>query len=387
MSRVKLLVAIDEMEVGGSQRQIANLLTHLDQAVLAPSLLYFRNRSFLVDQIEAAGVPTRFLPKRGAIDLPFYLALIRWLRQERFDLIHAYGFTAELWTGLARLAAPGSVFVSSVRGKYADFAPWQWRLKRWVTARSAAVVSNSRLAGDYTCAKVGRPAGSCAVIYNGIAPPRRPEALPAELQALRARARFVLTFVGRLGPEKNLPCLLRALRQVQDAGIEADLWLAGDGPERAPLTALAAELALARAHFLGERRDVDAVLAASDAAVLPSLWEGVSNALLEAMSHGLPVVASAVGGTPEVVEHERTGLLFPCDDAPALAAAIARLATDRDLARQLGAAAAAEVAARFSIESMVRQHAALYLAHGRRPRVAAASAAAARDGGRQQRPT
>ncbi len=370
--RAKLLIVTDEMEVGGSQRQITNLLCHLDQTRFEPHLLYFRNRSFLVDQIEAKGVATCHLPKQGALDPAFCRALVSYLRRGRFDLVHAFGFTAELWLGLAGLLAAHGPLISSIRGKYAEYAPWQWRAKRWITRRSARVLSNSRMAASFAYERMALSEPAFDVIYNGIAmPDPKPAPLAAELAPLRARHPWILTFVGRLSAEKNLPCLLRAAARLKAEGQrDLGIWLVGEGGERSKLEALRAELGLDHVHLLGERRDVDAILRHSDAATLTSLWEGVSNALLEAMALGLPVIGSAVGGTPEVIQHETTGLLFDSDDSDGLAAAIARLRREPAFAAQLGQAAAASVRERFTIESMVQRHETLYaglLAAMRRP--------------------
>ncbi|MGI9492634.1 MAG: glycosyltransferase family 4 protein [Geminicoccaceae bacterium] len=353
----KVLIVTDEMEVGGSQRQIANLLTAIDQTKIEPVLLYFREHSFLVDQIKAQGVRVHYLPKRGKIDLGFLLELIRFLRAERFDVIHAYSFTAELWIALARRFAKGAVLISSIRGKYDEYAWWQWRAKQWITRQSALVISNSKMAAEFAYERMALAFDDCAIIYNGVREPKADMPIPDDLADLRTGYDWVLTFVGRLGPEKNVPCLLRAARHLKAEGLDhIGIWLVGDGAERRKLEAMASEFDLQNVHFLGERLDVDAILRRTDAAVLPSFWEGLSNALLEAMAAGKPVIASAVGGSPEIVSHEGNGLLFPSDDDRSLAEAIKRLANDRTLSAALGAEGKTVIKKRFSIAAMVEQH-------------------------------
>ncbi len=119
---------------------------------------------------------------------------------------------------------------------------------------------------------------------------------------------------------------------------------------------MAAKFNLENLHFLGVRNDVDAILSHADGAVLCSFWEGLSNALLEAMAAGKPVIASDVGGSPEIVHHERNGLLFPSDDDNALADAIRRLANDPALSQSLGKQGQADIAERFSVHAMVDHH-------------------------------
>ena len=100
----RLLVAVDEMEVGGSQRQIVQLLTHIDRARWEPEVVYFRQRSFLVDVLESAGITVHHLAKRGRVDPGFVLRFARLLDRGRYDLVHAFSLTAELWTMLAGLS-------------------------------------------------------------------------------------------------------------------------------------------------------------------------------------------------------------------------------------------------------------------------------------------
>ncbi|MEZ5935869.1 MAG: glycosyltransferase [Alphaproteobacteria bacterium] len=353
--RRKVLIATDEMEVGGSQRQITNLLTGIDQTKVEPVLLYFRRPSFLLERIEAAGVRVHCLPKGGRIDPGFFWKLVRFLAVERFDVIHAYSLTAELWLALARLFAGAPRIISSIRSTYDNYAWWQWRLKQWITSQSSLVISNSKLAGDQAFRRMALPASSLAVVYNGIRPPAAGLALPEDRAAARGQRDFILTFVGRLGREKNLPCLLRALHRLKaEGGRRIGVWLVGDGSERARTEAMIEELGLDHVELLGERSDVDALLAHSDAAVLPSMREGLSNAILEAMASARPVIASAVGGSPEIIRDEETGLLFPSGDDEALALAIARLYDAPQFRAKLGTAARADVAERFSVTSMVR---------------------------------
>ena len=359
--RSKVLIVTDEMEVGGSQRQITNLLTAIDQSKIEPVLLYFREPSFLVDQIEASGIRVEYMPKDGKIDLDFLLSLIRFLRSERFDVIHAYSFTAELWIALARLVTSRAPLISSIRGKYDEYSWWQWRIKAWVTRQSAMVISNSKMAAIFAYERMGMAGDSFETAYNGVRAAEDSVPLPGDLAELRARYPWILTFVGRLGSEKNVPCLLRAAQTLeQDDADPIGIWLVGDGGERPKLEAMAADLGLKHVHFLGERHDVDAILRHSDATVLPSFWEGLSNALLEAMAAGKPVIASAVGGSPEIVHHEANGLLFPSDDDRALAEAIRRLAEDQPFSAALGARGKAMIAERFSVAAMVSQHEGYY---------------------------
>lgn len=357
----KLLVVTDEMEVGGSQRQITHFLKNLDRTRWQPTLIYFRKRSFLVDELLAAGVEVIELPKRGRIDAAFAWSLARALRDGRYDVVHCFSFTAELWVRALLWTARDSAFVASVRGLCLDYSPTQWRFKRWILGRADAVVSNARAGAQETARRTGFPLERIEVIPNGIEPLAQPvdrDALRRQLGAIPGRSLGL--FVGRLVVEKNLPLLLDALARIEPAQRPLFL-LAGGGPLEAELRARSAALGLdADLRLLGERSDSRRLMAAADFLVLPSREEGLSNVLLEAMDAGCAALASDVGGNPEIVDDGRTGLLFRSGDAAQLAERIQRLACDATLRARLAAAASEQVRTQYRIDALVRRTEAVY---------------------------
>lgn len=329
--RTRVLVVIDSMEIGGSQRQVQHLLDGLDRQRWEPELAYFRCDSFLVDAIRESGIPVHYLPKRRRLDMRFLFAYARLLRERNYSLVHAYSLTAELWTLLARvLSSQRPVLVASERSSYRHDRPaWFWWLKRIVLGHSAAVIANSRAGAQSTARRTGMPDALFTTIANDV---DLPSPIAADERAAIRQSVGVPEgclfglFVGRLVPVKNLACLVRSL-PLLDPGQRPWMALVGDGPLRQAIELLAMDCGVAsNVHFLGERPDATRLMQAADFLVLPSHFEGLSNALLEAMAAGCPTIASAVGGSVELIEHERTGLLFPSDDAGALAAAIGRMA-------------------------------------------------------------
>jgi glycosyltransferase involved in cell wall biosynthesis len=192
------------------------------------------------------------------------------------------------------------------------------------------------------------PRESVYVVYNGVdaerfAVPRR------EHEGLR------IGTIGRIEAQKNLGLFLRAAREIAAANPTATFEIAGAGSLLDVMSAEARALGVAeRVSFVGPVADVPGFLAGLDQFWLTSDWEGTPNVLLEAMAAGVPVIATAVGGTPEIIEAERTGLLVPSGDVTALVAAASRLMLDRRLAGAMGERAREAVRDRFSIAAMVR---------------------------------
>lgn len=359
---LRVLIAIDEMEVGGSQRQIAGLLRAFPRGQCHAELVYFRSPSFLVDDIEHAGIAVHRIDKRNRRDLGFLLRLARLLREGRFDVVHCFSFTAELWTRLALLLAPGAALVASMRDMGHALTPLQWRIKRSVCRSARMVISNSAQAADRIReAMDGGP--PVHVVANGI---DMPPALDASRrQALRdgmgaVEGRTLALFVGRLAHQKNVDLLLEAMALLP-LGQRPRVALAGDGPLRAALAARAAALGLGDdLRFLGERRDARELMQAADVLVLPSRDEGQSNVVLEAMAAGCAVLATRVGGNATLLEDGAAGVLFDCSDAVALRDAMRHAADDPAWCRRLGDAARARVADRYSLDTLARETLAVY---------------------------
>ena len=357
--RTPILLVTDEMEVGGTQRQIVNLALGLDRRVFEVTVAYFRNPSILIDELRVAGIRVVEVAKRGRVDPFFVLQLAKLIREGRFAVVHAFAFSGELWAAAARcLIAPSRrpALITSVRGVYEWYRPWQWRVKRWVSRGSWRVVANSRAGAEYACRRLGLPHGAIDVIYNGVTLPAAQEAAAVRDETGCGAQSVMALFVGRLIDHKNLPVLLRAMALLRDELPPLKLAIAGDGPLRQDTERQIAQLQLSDSvRMLGERDDVPRLLAAADFLVLPSYREGLSNALLEAMHAGKPSVASAVGGNVELIEPGLTGLLFRSDDERDLAGAMRSLALDPGLRARIGAAAREAAQQRFSVAAMVRE--------------------------------
>ncbi|HSG70266.1 MAG TPA: GT4 family glycosyltransferase PelF, partial [Planctomycetaceae bacterium] len=222
------------------------------------------------------------------------------------------------------------------------------RLSRLVN-RIVAVSEDSR---QLTIAEGIRPEKTLTIV-NGIDVEKFPYSGPAPAGPV--------VLVARLSPEKNVECLLRSVPEIVKVRPDFRLEIAGDGACREDLVALSAALELTNCvTFLGETRDIPSLLGRASLFVLPSLTEGVSLTLLEAMARGLPVVATDVGGNPEVVVDGETGLIVPSNDPSALAQAILRVLEDKCKSHQMGQAGRTRVEQHFDIRRMVKEYESLY---------------------------
>jgi len=349
--------------LGGAERLVMNTLPYLDRDAFDYGLGAFDDDGPLGDACRETGLPFRTLPGRtfAPAALP---ALRRWLLAERVDVLHAH---LPLPGALARLAARGT----GTRVVYTEHTTQDvyHPLTRWLNAASyawqdAVVAVSDPVRASAVQSIGGRAERRIAVVPNGVdlsALDRQAARAPRPWPPCRRGALRVLV-PASLQVVKGHDVLVAALSRLRD-GRPLDVWLAGEGPERSRIARAAARAGLGgavRLHLLGRRPDVFALMRAADMVVLPSRREGLPLALLEARALGRAVIASAVGGVPDVVRPEEDGLLVPAADPIALARALSRLAASPALRERLGAAAARCARERFDVRHTVASLEALY---------------------------
>jgi len=373
---VKALFLCQGLGVGGAEELILGASTTLPSVGVETGVVALTRRGPIADEIAAAGVPLQLVTGQpGPRDPAAFLRLVRLLQRERPDVVHTFLIAAGIYGRLAAFAAGVPLVLAAEQNVYECKPKRHALLERVLATKTYRVVACCEVVGRFYQRQVGVSASKIAVIYNAVRFGRRPEAADSlaarDALGLPADA-LVLGTLGRLTEQKGQRVLLRAVAELAGTVPNVILFVAGVGPLRDELEAEAARLGLSeRVRFLGLRRDRDRLFAAMDVFVLPSNWEGLSLALVEALGTGRAVVATAVGGNPEVIQDGRTGLLVSPDDPHALAKALASLATDRQRRLDLGEVGAADARARFSIEQHVVELAALYrqglAEHSRQP--------------------
>ncbi len=377
-NRLRILHVISYMGRGGAEIGILKLVAGLGEGFehrVCTTRGFdgdFVRSSFSEEKMYIAGSPELKL------QFPLF-RLTRIIRQYRPHIVHTRNWGAIEAVAAAKLAGV-PVVIHSEHGYELDmFAglPLRRRLfRRSAYAMTDAIFAVTRELRDFHARQAWIHPERMGVIYNGVDTRRfalcRETRLAVREELGLPEQSFVVGSVGRLVPIKDHPTLLKAAALLSGSGIDLRVLLVGSGPERERLQGRATGALEGRVCFAGDSDRVPELLNAMDVFVLPSLNEGMSNTLLEAMACGLPVLATNVGGNPEIVENNLSGCLFTPGDAKWLADKLQLLARDPALIHQLGTAARNRAIESFSLSRMLETYRSFYLDLTARRGVAAA---------------
>lgn len=351
-TRIRVAHIALQLDTGGMERLLTDFARHADRGVFDLRFVALSRGGRLAREIEGCGWPVATLDTPPGLRPTLVHRLTRLFAADAIDIVHTHNTKPLLYAGpAARLARVGGV-VHTRHGQRRGATALQHGMFRLASRCADRMVCVSEDAARL-CRTEGVDSARVTTIPNGIDTKRFAFAGPTPPGPV--------VYVGRLSPEKDVATLLRAaaLAVAEDPCLQ--LVIAGDGPCRAELTSLAASLRLAsHVQFLGEVADIPALLRKASVFVLPSLSEGLPITVLEAMACGTPVVATRVGGTPEAVEHGRTGFLVPPGDDEQMAAAVIRILRDRVLAHRMSLMGRERIESRFDIRSMVVRYESLY---------------------------
>lgn len=374
--RMRVLEFVTSFCHGGTERQFLNLVQGLRGSDVDVHVACFRAEGRLRDELredEPPPIPLAEYPfpsLRSPAALRRLAQLARYLRRERIDVVHTTGLYPNVFGVTAAWLARTPAIIASVRDMGSMWSPGLLRVQREACRLADAVVTNAEAVAERLRGE-GYPGDKLEVVHNGILP--QPPADPAEGAALRAslslppEAPLVAT-ICRIDHVKALEHFLSAAARIARRRPDVRFLVvggraAGVGPEYvAALHRRARRLGLGgRVTFTGARTDIPRILHELSVSVLSSLSEGLSNALLESMAAGVPVVATAVGGNPEVVDQGVTGFLVPPGDPRALGEAVLRVLESPRLAAELGRAGRVRVETLFTNERMIERTLDLYL--------------------------
>jgi sugar transferase (PEP-CTERM/EpsH1 system associated) len=363
---------IFRLDVGGLENGLINLINCMPAQRFRHAIISLTNYSEFRQRLKRGDVPVFALNKPPGNSPVTQFKLWRLFNRLRPDIVHTRNIGALDATVPAALAGV-PVRIHGEHGRDAvdpDGTSARRRIvRRLYKAFVHQYIAVSQDLASYLKYRIGVPPSCIAQIYNGVdsslfhpAGERR-DAVPHA--GFSGPGHFVIGTVGRMQDVKDQLTLARAFvrltQAMPGAGQRLRLVMVGDGPLREPVRALLAEAGVDEYAWLpGERSDVARIMRCFDLFVLPSLAEGISNTILEAMATGLPVLATAVGGNPELVQPGVTGTLVPRDDPESMAQALRAYAESEELCRRHGMEARRTIERRFGMEAMVEAYMAIY---------------------------
>jgi glycosyltransferase involved in cell wall biosynthesis len=345
---------------------VLNLVRHLPSR-FEPMVCCINSAGPMGEEIQRTGTPVSVLGLTPGWRHPWHLAgLRRYLREMRPSIAHTFLLTASLYGRLAAVLERVPIVIGTEVNIYERKRPHHVIAERLLMNRTDRVIVSARSVREFYVGQIHADPSKVDVIYNAVDWDvlRTAEAASGTRERVRAAIGLdagvkVAGVIARLTEQKGHRVLFEALASPELVNVR--LLVVGDGPLRDELRATAERLGIgSRVIFLGARRDLGDLLAALDVFVMPSFWEGLPLSLILAMGAGLPVVATAVAGIPEVVTDGETGWLVPPGDASALAATLVAVLGDRERAKSVGAAARRYVRPRFGVDEYVAAVAALY---------------------------
>ncbi|GIW94066.1 MAG: glycosyl transferase family 1 [Pirellulaceae bacterium] len=359
---MRIVQIIPTLDQAGAEKQMVLLASRLPRDRFDVHVCVLTRLGPLERQLKEAAIEVTLIGKRGKLDPVAMGRLYRYLVRLRPDLVHTWIFAANSYGRLAARWAGVPLIVAGERCVDRWKSGYQLAIDRYLARFTHRIATNSQGVVDFYV-QHGLPQEKFVVIPNGIEVPRAAGSSREELLrelGLPSGIRLIGA-AGRLWPQKRYPDMIVATDLLKVLRDDVHLLVFGDGPERVRLERLTEELRVNdRVHWLGHRSDLDRWLPHLDCFWNASGYEGQSNALMEAMAWGIPVVVSDIPGNRELVTDGRTGLVFPVGDRTQLAALTRRVLDDPEWARQLGQAARACMLREFSVEKMVERYIRLY---------------------------
>lgn len=357
-----VLYLIETSGPGGAENILISLVKNLDRSRYRSFVCLLRD-GWLKTQLESLGIETIVVPQYGALDILWLFRIYRLLKHRSIHVMHAHEFAMNVY-GSFLSSVTGIPIVATVHGKDYFWVKWRRRLAYRFVARQSVMVSVSEDLKQFVTQRAAINPDRVRIVHNGIdlyryAESDRPNTVRKELKINDNQP--VIGTVGNLYSVKGHTYLLRACAVVARVFPDFVLLVAGRGDQLGALEEEARSLGiLGNIRFLGFRDDVPCLLQAMDVFVLPSVSEGLPLSILEAMALGKPVVASNVGGIPEVVKDGITGYLVPPKDPEPLAEKILLLLHHPQVAVYLGQSGRKRVHEAFSLEEMIQKYQRLY---------------------------
>ncbi|MBI5631762.1 MAG: glycosyltransferase [Elusimicrobia bacterium] len=366
MTGTRIVFVSTSTTVGGAEKTLYTLATLLDpRKFTVAGVVSLKSPGAYAQRLSAQGVDVRSLDTGKTPSPAHAQELANILDELKPDIVHAFMYQAiQLCRIAKKRAARRFKLVSSPRVNYRSRTAWSLLVDLWLKRADDLLISECEASREYLLRRLWYNPARVKTIYNGVDiaqwPVSKLERQQKRLELRLGAQDILIGSIGRLDAQKGHEYLIEALALLKTR-YPVRCAILGEGPQRPVLEKLIRKLNLERhVWLLGERPDVVHWLSSFDLFALPSLWEGLPNALLEAMALGLPVVASSVDGIPEALRDGQSGLLVPPKDAAALARKMAQLLDDPGLKSRLGEGAKAAITERFKLIDMIANYESAY---------------------------
>jgi glycosyltransferase involved in cell wall biosynthesis len=352
---MRIAIMVDTLEVGGAERQAILCVSELRKLGHSADLIHYHPQVDYVQMLERLHIKPIYVP--GATFVQRCRNLRRLFRERNYDVVHGFKMAAEVYAAVAGTWAGVPHRFGSFRSVY-TLGP-QFCLVHFVVDKFLdGWVVNSRCGADSMARKTRIARRKIGILHNGLCSEmfsNRPSCVGAKRSLGIAENSLVITMVARLEAEKNHRMLIDAAKRVIGENPNARFLVVGKGSLSVSLKEYSSGQGLSeKVLFLGERSDVAEILAGTDISALTSDYEGLPNAVIEAMAAGKPIVCTAYKGYEEIMSHESTALISPCGDAGAFANNILRLIRDEPLRQRLSDNAFQYAQGHFSPQAMAR---------------------------------
>lgn len=347
--RIKILQVIDSLGSGGAESLLKNFVLEVEKNnVFNIEIATLYHNAIFKEEIKNAGIPVWDLNLEYKYDLRGILKIITVIKKGKYDIVHVHLFPANLFAAIASLFLPkGIKWIFSEHNVYnrrREFKIFKI-LDNFTYSRYSKIICVSKQVESALSNWMPSVKGKTKVIPNAVLVPEYLNPCPIKT--------YDILFVGRLTQAKGVDILLKAVKILKNKySKNLKIAIVGDGPLKENLNNLAVELGVnEEVRFLGVRKDIGKLMESSNIFILPSRWEGLPMVILEAMSRGMGIIATKVGGIPEVIENGKEGILISPEDPEILAQTINKLLENEELRKNISQAAYKKVKDKFSIKA------------------------------------
>jgi glycosyltransferase involved in cell wall biosynthesis len=361
LSPIPIAFCITELDPGGAERALFQLVTRLDRTRWAPHVISLADGGSLIQAFEQAGIPVTTLHARGRFDLGLVFRLISALRKIRPQILQTFLFHANILGRIAGICARIPHIFSGIRVAERR-SPWYLRIDRWTDFLVDKHVCVSEGVREYSQQIGHLPAKKLVVIPNGVEIEKFNAATPLERSRFGlTEDDFVVVSIGRLDHQKGYDFLIESIASWEKMPLNFQLLIAGEGPAKNDLQQLIEKHHLEKQiHLLGYVHETPGLLQLADLYVQTSRWEGMCNALMEAMAAQRAVISTQVEGTRELITDSVNGYLVPFDDRLTLISKIILLMQDAARREEFGNISYRVISQQYTTNTMVSAYDALY---------------------------